>query len=82
MSNPTKCGCGHWTFLAVCPECGDYIDENAGGESISGARSAIQEEQPPTEGIVTVTCDEGGQCVAVTRNDEEGRIISVIWEQT
>lgn len=32
------------------------------------------------QGIVTVTCNEAGQAVAVTRTDEDHRILSVIWE--
>lgn len=31
-------------------------------------------------GKVTVTTDDHGRCVAVTRTDDEGRILSVIWE--
>lgn len=34
----------------------------------------------PIQGEVVVTTDEDGRCVAVTRQDEEGRILSVIWE--
>jgi hypothetical protein len=32
-------------------------------------------------GKVTVTCNEAGDCVAVTRTDDEGRILSVLWER-
>lgn len=32
-------------------------------------------------GTVTVTCNEDGDAVAVTRTDDEGRILSVIWER-
>lgn len=32
-------------------------------------------------GRVTVTCNEDGDCVAVTRTDDEHRILSVIWER-
>lgn len=31
-------------------------------------------------GDVVVTTDESGKCVAVTRQDEDGKILSVIWE--
>lgn len=31
-------------------------------------------------GEVVVTTDNTGRCVAVTRQDDEGRILSVIWE--
>jgi hypothetical protein len=32
-------------------------------------------------GKVTITCNEAGDCVAVTRTDDEGRILSVLWER-
>jgi hypothetical protein len=32
-------------------------------------------------GKVTVTTNEAGDCVAVTRTDDEGRILSVLWER-
>lgn len=32
------------------------------------------------EGEVTITTDESGRCVAVTRTDSEHRILSVIWK--
>jgi len=35
-------------------------------------------KQPPGE--VVVTTNQQGQCVAVTRQDDEGRTLSVIWE--
>src|SRR5690606_29064692 len=31
-------------------------------------------------GEVVVTTDQAGRCVAVTRQDSEGRILSTIWE--
>lgn len=37
---------------------------------------------PGETGEVTVTCDETGQCVAVTRCDDEGRVLKVLWEAT
>lgn len=38
-------------------------------------------DPPVTEqGCVTVTTDESGRAVAVTRQDDEHRILSVIWE--
>lgn len=36
-------------------------------------------ERQEAEGIVTVTTNKEGVCVAVTRQDEEGRILKVIW---
>jgi hypothetical protein len=32
-------------------------------------------------GKVTITTNEAGDCVAVTRTDDEGRILSVLWER-
>ena len=32
-------------------------------------------------GEVTVTTNEAGDCVAVTRQDKDGKILSVIWER-
>ncbi len=34
-----------------------------------------------TEGVVTVTTNAAGECVAVTRCDDEGRILKIIWER-
>lgn len=36
--------------------------------------------EQPEVGEVVVTTTQQGQCVAVTRQDEEGQILSVIWE--
>lgn len=33
------------------------------------------------EGEVVITTTESGECVAVTRQDEEGMIIKVLWER-
>ena len=30
-------------------------------------------------GAVVVTATESGECVAVTRQDDEGRVMSIIW---
>ena len=35
----------------------------------------------PADGYVTITTNEAGECVAVTRNDEEGRVLSVLWKR-
>ncbi len=78
MSNPIKCGCGTWTFLDHCPNCGEYVEANDHGRD--DVQLVVVEEEEGNAGRVTVTCDEGGQCVAVTRTDEEGKILSVIWE--
>ena len=33
-----------------------------------------------SSGEVVVTTNQQGQCVAVTRQDDEGKILSVIWQ--
>ena len=38
------------------------------------------EELAGPEGEVVVTTDAAGRCIAVTRQDSESRILSVIWE--
>lgn len=40
----------------------------------------IVRDSAKTEGEVVVTTNESGQCVAVTRQDSEGRILSSIWQ--
>ncbi len=45
-----------------------------------GAVQAIIAALTPPEGHVVVTRNEAGQAVAVTRQDDEGRILSVIAE--
>lgn len=45
----------------------------------STARAALAQESEVGE--VTVTCNEAGECVAVTRTDGEHRILSVIWKR-
>lgn len=37
-------------------------------------------EDNKIKGEVVVTSNELGQCIAVTRQDDEGRILSIIWE--
>lgn len=54
-------------------------------EFLSDFRIGVQAElyaRPVTaeEGIFTVTTDETGRCVMVSRQDEDHRILSVIWE--
>ena len=46
-----------------------------------GVETLLYAAPPVTEqGCVTVTTDESGRAVAVTRQDDEHRILSVIWE--
>lgn len=39
------------------------------------------ETQGVDPGKVTITCNDAGDCVAVTRTDSEGRILKVLWER-
>lgn len=52
----------------------------SGGVKELGDFRPLQHHPAPIQGEVVVTTDEDGRCVAVTRQDEEGRILSVIWE--
>ena len=46
-----------------------------------GVETLLYADPPVTEqGCVTVTTDESGRAVAVTRQDDDHRILSVIWE--
>lgn len=45
------------------------------------ARAALASRDAERQGEVTVTCNERGEAVAVTRTDDEHRIMSVIWER-
>jgi len=46
-----------------------------------GVETLLYAAPPVTEqGCVTVTTDESGRAVAVTRQDDDHRILSVIWE--
>ena len=46
--------------------------------------SVVLKQQDPNfkqpSGEVVVTTNQQGQCVAVTRQDDEGKILSVIWQ--
>lgn len=57
---------GHWTPITQ-----------------AAIRTALEQQcsnlkQP--SGEVVVTTNQQGQCVAVTRQDDEGKILSVIWQ--
>lgn len=56
----------------LCAECRLVI------ASGTGIKQAIEEAEK--RGEVVVSTDPAGNCVAVTRQDEEGKILSVIWE--
>lgn len=45
------------------------------------ALAAIVRERIELPGTVTIQENEAGECVAVTRTDEEHRILAVIWER-
>lgn len=47
-------------------------------ERADALREALQDPEASAE--VVVTTNPLGECVAVTRQDDEGRILSVIWE--
>lgn len=49
-------------------------------ERVHSLREALQ--HPETWSEVVVTTNIKGECVAVTRQDPEGRILSVIWESS
>lgn len=80
-------------LAAECPECGgENGHETEDGWLLCGrctdphtvtryqAMQAIIAALTPPEGHVVVTRNEAGQAVAVTRQDDEGRILSVIAE--
>jgi hypothetical protein len=60
------------------------IAEQCATISLSAGASGKQErsvEIMPTEGVVTITTNAAGECMAVTRCDTEGRILKIIWER-
>lgn len=68
-----------WTQMeAMAKELRRLNEENQGLQAAITLRSILGKSSPETN--VVVTTDENGRCVAVTRQDEEGRILSVIWE--
>lgn len=52
----------------------NLLDANA-------AREMLRHVVGEPEGDVTVSCNDAGECIAVTRTDDDGRILSVIWER-
>lgn len=42
--------------------------------------SATRPAPPAMDGEVVVTTDQQGRCVAVTRQDDEGRVLKIIWQ--
>ena len=53
---------------------------NVDGIMARDATIKLQDERIAEHGQVTVTTDESGRVVSVTRQDDEHRILSVIWE--
>ena len=45
--------------------------------AMTALRAALEQ---PQVGEVVVTTNQQGHCVAVTRQDDEGKILSVIWQ--
>lgn len=58
------------------PETREFDPNSPNGRLMMAVIAAL----PPPEGHVVVTRNEAGQSVAVTRQDDEGRILSVIAE--
>jgi hypothetical protein len=51
-------------------------------EAVAALHAAIDAALPGVQaGEFVVTCTPSGECVMVSRQDEEGRILSVIWER-
>ena len=61
-------------------ERGHWCDARAAVDSACDLLPAIIAALTPPEGHVVVTRNEAGQAVAVTRQDDEGRILPVIAE--
>lgn len=59
---------------------GPYTAEVASRERLSVGAELFIHPQPPVVGEVVVTTNQKDACVAVTRQDAEGQILSVIWE--
>lgn len=79
-----KCPCDCWDGYRPDCQCGkpeDAAEVRAwANDAKTAARiDAILADWP--EGEVVVTTDDHGQAVAVTRQDSEGKILSVIWKQ-
>lgn len=74
MTNP-KYPQTHAAIVVTAVEDGDYY--------LGRMPGTVREDYAPAPvGEVVVTCDEGGQVICVSRNDSEGRILSIIWEAT
>jgi len=69
----------HPAYYVRCDNCGAI-----GPTTDNGGHADLWNSRPATllseHGEVVVTTDESGRCVAVTRQDSEGRILSTIWE--
>lgn len=62
---------GHWTYSKGAFDA---------REKLRAALESALAAAPQPIGEVVVTTDEDGNCVLVSRKDEESRILSVIWE--
>lgn len=69
--------CPQHGVACVCPICGSE-------PSAETPRGEVTDITPPIEkaslGEVVVTTTEAGECVMVSRQDAEGRILSIVWE--
>jgi len=54
-----------------------FAERKAYQRGIADARYLARQE----DGYVTITTNESGECVAVTRNDEEGRVLRTLWRR-
>lgn len=66
--------------IATSGPSGGCIDWTGNLRLAVGAKLYIRPVPAEPVGKVVVSTDEAGRCVAVTRQDDEHRILSVIWE--
>ena len=59
-----------------CHECGVWMM----GAAKWNRRAALAQKAEPTEGAIVVSKNEAGQIVCVSRQDEDGRFLSIIAE--
>lgn len=65
----------------VLPEIEKTVPTIGVRSGLDELRQMIESNEDVSDTHVTVTTNEAGECVAVTRTDDEGRILSVIWER-
>lgn len=52
-----------------------------GNELVKIINFYLEKKSKDTEGEITVTTNENGECVLVSRQDEDHKILKVIWEK-